>query len=279
MPRELWEPGDLWDPAQYERFRAERERPADDLLAMVEPVPGGRVIDLGCGTGAITARLHRLTQAAETLGVDRSARMLERAAAHAMAGLRFEEADLLDPDGVLHSGGPLAPGAPPHAHRWDVVFANASLQWLADHEALLPRLVALLTPTGQLAFQVPANFDHPSHVVADQIGRQYGLEPLRQALDVCTPARYAEILWAAGLEELDVSMRIYGVALPRTDDVVAWVSSTLLTRFEAELGPDDFASFRDEYRSELLARLGDPAGDQPYFYAFPRILCRGRRCG
>ena len=71
---------DTWDPDQYERFRDERTRPFLDLLAMVRPVPGGRAVDLGCGTGELTRWLHRHVGAAETLGIDSSPVMLERAA-------------------------------------------------------------------------------------------------------------------------------------------------------------------------------------------------------
>ena len=67
-----------WDPDQYERFKAERTRPFWDLLALVQPVPGGRVVDLGCGTGELTKELHRVLDASEPVGVDNSSAMLER---------------------------------------------------------------------------------------------------------------------------------------------------------------------------------------------------------
>ena len=254
---------DRWDPDRYERFRADRERPVTDLLALVEPRPGGRAADLGCGTGRYTALLADHVGAAETVGIDSSSRMLAGSEAFVRPGVRFLEGDLRDLDAV---GG-----------AWDVLFANASLQWLPDHEDLLDGLVRRLAPGGQLAFQVPANFGHPSHTVADEVGRRFGLEPLDRAIGALTPARYAEVLWASGLRELDVSLRIYGVEMDRTDEVIDWVSGTLLTRFEARLDADDYERFRATYRHQLLDALGDPDGDRPYFYAFPRILCRGRR--
>ena len=256
---------DRWDPERYERFRTERERPVDDLLALVRPVPGGRVVDLGCGTGRITARLHQRTGARQTVGIDSSARMLAEADSLAGDGLRFAHGDLREVDGP--EGG------------WDVVFANASLQWVPDHEVLLPGLVSGLAPGGQLAFQVPANFDHPSHTIADEVGATFGLAPLDRAIGVLTPARYAEILWSCGLRDLDVTMRIYGVAMDRADGVIDWVSGTLLTRFEAALDDETFEAFRQQYRTRLLDALGDPTGERPYYYAFPRILCWGRRPG
>jgi trans-aconitate 2-methyltransferase len=78
-----------WNPAQYERFRDERSAPFYDLLDLVEPRPGMRVVDLGCGTGALTREMHRRLTARETVGIDTSPAMLARSAAIAGEGLRF----------------------------------------------------------------------------------------------------------------------------------------------------------------------------------------------
>ena len=251
---------DTWDPDTYERFRPERDRPVHDLLALLSPTDRGRAADLGCGTGRHSPLLHERVGAATTVGIDASERMLERRRGDAHPAVSFRHGDLADLDG-----------------EWDVLFANASLHWLPDHETLLPHLVGRLRRGGQLAFQVPANFDHPSHTVADRVGRDFGLAPLHRAAGSASPAGYAEILWSAGLRDLDVTQRVYGVEMPRTDDVIAWVSGSLLTRFEAELPPDRFAEFRTAYRQQFLDELGDRDGDQSYFYAFPRTLCWGRR--
>jgi len=251
---------DTWDPARYDHFAEQRRRPAFDLLERVPATPGGRVADLGCGDGWHTTLLHERTGAAETVGIDSSARMLAGAEARAGGGIRFVVGDLADLDGD-----------------WDVVFANASLQWVPDHRDLLPRLVDRLRPAGTIAFQVPANYGHPSHVVADEVGPRFGLEPLDREAGVLDAAGYAEVLHAAGVEEPDVALRIYGHRMDRTEQVLDWVAGTLLTSFERRLDEDAFAAFRTEYRRALLARLGDPDGDRPYFYAFPRILASGRR--
>src|SRR5262249_14624067 len=60
---------DTWQPDTYARFAAERRQPFFDLLGLVEPVPGGRAVDLGCGTGELTRELHVRTAVAETLGL------------------------------------------------------------------------------------------------------------------------------------------------------------------------------------------------------------------
>src|SRR6266702_8238677 len=161
---------DPWDPARYERFAAERNAPFFDLLALVCPIPGGRAADLGCGTGALTAELHRRVGAAETLGLDSSAAMLERARAVAGGGLGFRLGD---------AAGFGAPGELGGQGRWDLIFSNAAMQWVPDLPRLLESLAATLAPGGQLAIQVPANHDHVSHGVAAEIAAE---EPFRGAM-------------------------------------------------------------------------------------------------
>src|SRR5215831_20639226 len=87
-----------WDPDQYLRFAAERRRPFDDLAATLTPIPGGRAVDLGCGTGELTVDLHRHLDATETVGIDDSSSMLERARAldGAPTGVCFELGKLED---------------------------------------------------------------------------------------------------------------------------------------------------------------------------------------
>ena len=67
---------DTWNPAQYDKFQREREQPFFDVLAMIQPAPRMRIVDLGCGTGRLTRELHERLQGRETIGIDRSARML-----------------------------------------------------------------------------------------------------------------------------------------------------------------------------------------------------------
>ena len=248
-----------WDPDQYHRFRSEREAAFDDLLALLHPAPGGRVVDLGCGTGELTVRLHDRVGAGETMGVDRSAAMLERARHNAVRGVRFELGDI---------------GAFGDVAAWDVVAANASLHWVPDHPTALGRWVRGLRPGGQLAVQLPANADHPSHLVAAEVAAEFapafgGDPPPDPVRNVLAPERYAELLDALGFADQHVRLQVYGHRLASTDDVVEWVKGTGLTRFRARLDEVAYERFLAAYRARLLARLGD---HRPYFYAFKRIL-------
>ena len=257
---------DGWVPAQYQRFGRERSQPFSDLLDLVRPVPGGAVVDLGCGTGELTARLHAYTGAATTLGVDNSAAMLAEAAAHATDGLGFEEGDIATWT---------ADGA------YDIVFSNAALQWAPDHPALLARIAGAVGPGGQLAVQVPANVDHPSHTVAAEVADEQpfldamgGAQPADVVHGVLKPEQYAELLNALGFTEQHVRLQVYGHHLGSTADVVEWTKGTTLTRFRRVLSPELFDAYVDRYRTRLLEVLGDRS---PYFYAFKRILFWGRR--
>ncbi len=155
---------DGWNPEAYARFGNERRRPFEDLLMLVAPIPGGRAVDLGCGSGELTRVLHYRIQASETLGIDSSDAMLAKAARQARDGVRFERGD-------IEAFSPAGP--------YDLVFSNAALHWVPDHPALLVRLARTVASGGQLAFQVPDNFDHPSHKAAEEAASR---EPFLSAL-------------------------------------------------------------------------------------------------
>ncbi len=266
--QEGWRGADPWDPARYERFATERNAPFYDLLALVRPVPSGRAVDLGCGTGTLTAALHRHVRARETLGLDSSAAMLERARSLAGGGLHFAQGD------IAAFGAP-APGQPGGEGRWDLVFSNAALHWVPDHPGLLGRLTATLAAGGQLAVQVPANHDHLSHLVAEEIA---GEEPFLSALGgwrrvspVEPPERYSELLERLGFVEQHVRLQVYGHHLAGPEQVVEWTRGTMLTDYQRRMPPELFEELLVCYRERLLPRLDRR---RPYFYPFKRILLR-----
>jgi trans-aconitate 2-methyltransferase len=248
-----------WDPSQYDRFRAERSQPFFDLVALVAPAAKMRAIDLGSGTGELTRELHRRLGCTTTTGYERSRAMLEASAKFVEPGLSFEEADI----GALD----LAPKSV------DLVFANASLHWLPDHRTLFRKLTGWLAEGGQLAVQVPANFDHPSHMVAADIARE---EPFATALrgfvhstNVLDPSAYAELLHDLGFGRQHVRLVVYTHLLPSPDAVVEWVKGTLLTAYRERLDAPTYESFVDAYRARLLLELSH---ESPFFFPFKRIL-------
>jgi trans-aconitate 2-methyltransferase len=258
---------DTWDPTQYDKFQREREQPFFDLLALVRPTPGMRVVDLGCGTGKLTRALHEQLAAAETLGIDRSTSMLAGVAdAIQPSGLRFEV-------GTIES---FASGAP--AEAWDLIFSNAALHWVDGHERLIERFAAALAPSGQFAFQVPAQHDTMTHRLAEELTT---VEPFRSAFGnwrrsqpVLTPDAYARLLYRYGFSDPKVRLIVYPHVLASREDVVEWVKGTMLTEYKRQLPGDLYERFVEEYRGRLLGQLDDA---RPFFYPFKRILCWGQR--
>jgi trans-aconitate 2-methyltransferase len=258
---------DAWNPTQYDTFRREREQPFFDLLALVKPAPDMRVVDLGCGTGKLTRLLHARLHARETVGIDRSARMLEPALAE-MAGER--------PPGLRFEIGTIEAFAA--RNEYDLILSNAAFHWIEDHEALITRLAAALRPGGQLAFQVPAMHDAASHTLAEDLT---AVEPFRAAFGgwrrpqpVLTPDAYARSLFRAGFADQTVRLVVYPHVLETAEHVVEWMKGTWLTEYERRLTPELFVQFVGEYRARLLATLDDA---RPFFFPFNRILCWGQR--
>lgn len=259
---------DSWDPQQYDRFQAERSQPFWDLAGLLQPVDAPRLVDLGCGTGELTAQLHARIDARETLGIDNSRAMLDQAAQYSSDRVRFEFGDIatVDTDAVGTA---------------DIVFSNAAMQWLPDHEAVLSRWTTLLRPGGQLAVQVPSNADHPSHLLSAEVAAESpfveamgGTPPPDPVLGVLKPEYYAVILDRLGFGKQHVRLQVYGHTLGSTADVVEWVKGTSLTRFRKALADDAlFDEFVARYRRRLLDCLGEHS---PFFYPFKRVLLWGR---
>jgi trans-aconitate 2-methyltransferase len=256
-----------WNPDQYRRFAAERAQPFHDLLALIEPDSIHRAVDLGCGPGELTALAATQLSVDKMAGIDNSPAMVDKTAEHASSSVTFEFGDIA--------------GWTSEADH-DLVLAAASLQWVPNHREVIARWTAALRPGGQIAIQVPANADMPSHAVARQIAARepyvslFGsggppVDPVQAY--VLQPHEYAELLNDLGFERQHVRLQVYPHVLPSTRHVVEWVRGTMLTRFEKRLEPEAFDSFVADYETELLRVLGD---HRPHFFAFKRILMWGR---
>jgi trans-aconitate 2-methyltransferase len=254
---------DSWDPALYTRFERERTRPAIDLLAQVPLSDAGVVVDLGCGPGNSTELLaHRFAEA-ETTGVDTSEAMLNAARAR-LPNCRFVQGDIA-------SWQPETP--------LDVIYANAALQWVPDHPALVPQLFGLLAPGGVLAFQVPDNRDEPSHRLMREVAAAgpwaATLSNAGGRLGVLPPAAYYDLL-APVAAEISVWRTIYHHALDGAGAIVDWVRSTGLQPFLRPLDPAQQADFLRNYEA-AIAEAYPVRADGKRLLLFPRLFVVARR--
>jgi len=125
-----------WEPGAYLKFADLRLRPALDLLAQVPLESAARITDLGCGAGGVTRFLRHRWPEAEITALDSSPEMLARAKAeHGELNVAWRQADVRT----------WAASEPQ-----DLVYSNAVLHWLDNHETLLPRLMGELSPGGVL---------------------------------------------------------------------------------------------------------------------------------
>ena len=254
----------MWDPGQYARFADQRGRPFFDLMARIGAEAPASVVDLGCGSGELTATLLERWPGAVVQGVDGSPDMLAAAERRAVPGrLTFACGDLRD----------WRPEAPV-----DVLVCNAVLQWIPGHADLLPGLVGALAPGGWLAFQVPGNFGAPSHVIlAELVHAARYRDRLASAAQPASlePADYLERLVACGCE-VDVWETTYHHVLQGRDPVVEWVKGTALRPLLAALGSD---ADRERFLSEYADRLRPvyPPGPHGTVLPFRRIFAVAHR--
>ena len=230
----------MWDPVQYGRFAGPRSRAFLDLLAHVEHDAPRLVADLGCGSGELTALLAERWPGALVLGVDSSPEMLDRARKHEIPGrLELVLADISDLDGW--SAG----------RSFDVLVANASLQWVPGHLELRGDLARSLRPGGVLAVQVPGNFEAPSHRAVRELCAsprwQQRVGDAANRAAVHDPATYLAELARQGLE-VEAWETTYLHLLGGHDAVVEWLKGTTLRPVLDLLSPGE--------QGELLTELG-----------------------
>jgi trans-aconitate 2-methyltransferase len=228
----------IWDPERYLTYADERGRPFVELLARVGATDPRTVVDLGCGPGNLTGLLTERWPDAEIAGIDSSAEMIARA--QEIRGVRFEVAD-------VRTWQPAAPV--------DVLISNATLQWVPGHLDLLPELVGHVSPGGWFAFQVPGNFDEPSHGIRRELAAEAPYAEHTSGVAVPAafgPEAYLDALTRSGCR-VDAWETTYLHVLSGPDPVFTWVSGTS-ARPTLQALPDDLRPrFEDEFRRRLAA--------------------------
>jgi trans-aconitate 2-methyltransferase len=244
-----------WSPTQYTKFEAERNRPILDLLAQIPNLAVRTAADLGCGPGNSTELLQRRFPDAAIIGIDSSADMI------AAARTRLPQATFA----VADIAGWTEPGP------FDVILANASLQWVPDHAAVFPRLVAKLAPGGVLAVQMPDNLEEPAHrlmrdIAADgpwagKLAAAAGARAERQEADW-----YVRHLRTAGARTTYYHPLAGGAAA-----VVEWFKATGLRPFLGPLDAAEREGFLERYQAAIAAAYPS-LPDGTVLLPFPRLF-------
>lgn len=251
----------MWDPSKYLSFSDHRERPVHDLLSRIDDAPARRVVDLGCGAGNLTPLLARRWPNAVVEATDSSPEMVEAARAR---GIDARLQDVRD--------------WRPRSDT-DVVLCNAVLQWVPEHVDLLRQWLPLLPEGAWFTFQVPGNFDSPSHVLARELAAepewQGRVGDVRRPDVVLTPTGYADVVADLGLA-VDAWESVYLHRLQGEDPVLEWISGTALRPVRAALDDEGW----NRFRAQLAPRLREAypqRSDGTTWFPFRRILVVARR--
>jgi trans-aconitate 2-methyltransferase len=252
----------MWEPDVYLAFADHRARPFFDLLARVGAEQPRGVVDLGCGPGNLTEVLSRRWPGAHVQGLDASPEMVDAARGRGVDARIGDIADWVPESGT------------------DVVIANAALQWVPGHRDLLTRWAGQLEPGAWIAFQVPGNFDAPSHAAIREVARREPFAaaladmPWRDADVVGTPVEYAGLLTDADCT-VDVWETTYVHELRGETPVLDWITGTALTQVRERLTDDGWHRYRHAI-APLLAQAYPARADGITFFPFRRVFVVAR---
>ncbi len=248
-----------WNPQQYLKFKKERTQPAWDLAARIE-IAASRALDVGCGPGNSTQVLCNFFPYMEVTGVDSSAAMIETARREHPA-LHFQQCDI-------------STGLDSLPTDYGLIFSNACLQWVPDHQTLLPRLMDHLCPGGALAVQVPVNFDEPIHqIIARTVELPQWRErvPYHRHFYTLRAEEYFDLL-AETAEDFTMWQTVYMHRLPGHAAIMEWYSSTGLKPY-LDAAVDEEA--RDGFYYEIYRQVKEAYPIQAngeVIFRFPRLF-------
>ncbi|CAG9217456.1 Trans-aconitate 2-methyltransferase [Burkholderia gladioli] len=244
--------------SQYRKFEDERTRPVRDLLFAVPDIAVREAVDIGCGPGNSTEMLAARFPQARVSGLDSSADMLA-SARQRLPRLNFEQVDISAWD---------APGP------FDLILANAVLQWVPDHPVLFPKLLGKLAEGGVLAVQMPDNLDEPAHRIMREVAAD---GPWAAKLGGAERTMRFGADWYFSLlrplaARIDVWRTVYHHQLEGgADAVVEWFKGSALRPFLARLDEREQAAFLVRYR-EAIADAYRIYEDGTVLLPFPRLF-------
>lgn len=247
-----------WNPHTYNQYKNERSAPFFDLLSLVTAKENMKVIDLGSGTGELTLELAKALPGSAVTGIDASAEMLHNATAYSNEQLQFKISSI---EAQVSSG-----------EKWDLVFSNAALQWVDNHEQLFPTIISGIRKGGQLAIQMPAQHHNRTNIILNELAEEApfrsALKDFKRVSPVLDTDRYASILFEQGCSNMTVFEKIYPLLLPDTEALYNWVSGTALIPYIEKLEGNSKENFIAAYKR----RLQEYFNSSPVFYPFKRML-------
>ncbi|MCG2616738.1 methyltransferase domain-containing protein [Terrimonas sp. NA20] len=252
-----------WNPDVYNQFKQIRYRPFFDLMSLIVDKEMKKAVDIGCGTGEQTSILSGKFEQTDFLGLDSSAEMLAESRQFVKPNLHFESSTI-EKFALSDS-------------KWDLIFSNAALQWSDDHEVLFPGLISKLNPGGQFAVQMPFQQEN---VLNEILLRLVQEDPFAGMLDgfvrrspLLKVDDYARILFSGGLNDLDISLKVYPIIAEDEAELYSFIAGSALVPYMEKLDETGKQLLREEFKKRIKAYFKT----FPAVYAFKRILLYGVR--
>jgi trans-aconitate 2-methyltransferase len=256
-----------WNTKTYSKFLDLRTEPARDLLAALpDSFQPNLAYDLGCGPGNSTILLKERWPHAKIIGLDSSLNMLKDAKAF-YPDIHFVEGDIAN----------FVP-----TEKMDLLFANASLQWLNAHEILIPKLLQYIKTGGMFGIQMPNNFHSPSHQVSIRLLQSNAswqplLKELRYGL-LSQPFYelpwYYDLLTQAGASRLRLWETVYFQEMPDYQGIFDWVKGTGLRPVLSSMDAQNQAKFSEAYL-EAISKEYPLQSNGKVLLPFRRIFMMG----
>lgn len=249
-----------WNPNQYNQFRTERSAPFLDLISHIKDRPYLKGIDLGCGTGELTKILADSLTHPNILGIDTSSEMLVHAPQqdNLVFKQRSIEDQLLDEE------------------KWDLIVANASLQWVDDHRILFSKIISRLNHDGQLAIQMPSQSENLLNQLLLELVKE---EPYASALDgwkrlspMLSMDEYATLIFEAGGKDIVMYQKMYPVIAETQDDLFEFIAGSALIPYMERL-PE---VLKEQFEMSFKRNIQFHFPKMPALYAFKRMMMYAR---
>lgn len=173
-----------WDPELYEARHAFVWQFGESVIELLDPKPGERILDLGCGPGQLTAKIAE--RGAEVVGLDASAEMIGQARQN-YPQLQF----------VLQDAAAMR-----FESQFDAVFSNAALHWMLDATAVAKAIARVLRPGGRFVAELggKGNIAQIERALETVLPRYYeGALPERRTF-YPSVGEYTSLLENAGFE-------------------------------------------------------------------------------
>ncbi len=252
-----------WNPEIYNQFKVIRYQPFFDLMSLISEENLTNAVDIGCGTGEQTKILSEKFTNTHFTGIDTSKEMLAKSKEFEKQNLHFEiksVEDFIQDDS-----------------KYDLIFSNAALQWSDNHERLFPTLLSKLSENGQFAVQMPMQSQNILNQILVQLASE---EPFKTQLNgfnrispLLTVDEYAEILFNANLQDLNISVRVYPIIANDVDTLFNFISGSALIPYLERLNEEQ----QDVFTTEFKNRIAQKFKSFPAIYSFKRLLMYGRK--